>query len=1439
MPGRRDVMARLATLAAAVALAWAGMALAQPASSAPTAVRGARPPAGLLDASGHESSEGLMLIGATGETYPPLAGGPTRCAPGVPVRRYDVAAVDVDITLNRYLDHDPKGRMYVLESNLPRVRVEEARNAAARAGHGDPAVSAGLQGDAIQPLTLRAHAGECLRIHLRNALTDGAAASLHLHGAPLTVARSGKPAIATNRQATVAPGRSVTYEWAIERDEPEATHYFHSHGDTREQTSHGLFGALIVEPPGSTWLDPLTGTPTETGWQAIVRDPNTTDFREFVLYYHEVGNEAYQVLDRSGAFVPLVDPLTHAYRPDGRALDYRSEPFHNRQLLGQSVTGTSDESVDYSSYAYGDPATPLMRSYLGDPIKQRVVHSGSEVFHVHHVHGGSIRWRRQPGVEPLGASAGLDKRTALHPTASELTDSQSLGPSETFDVTPQCASGGCQQSTGDYLYHCHVAHHYFAGMWGVWRVYNTLQDGRASTDTLPRLLELPARAKTTQPGVTSDRLAGTTVDWSGLRHTIAPAELGAWVGRQLPPPGQPHGYDASVLDWRLQADVALGEPETGRVWPGYRSPAPGTRPPLLFDSATGKLAYPFLRPHLGGRPPFAPNHGPAPFLDPIHDSTDPPTPGENGPGSVCPAGTRPRPFPINAISVPVTYNAKDDIVDPAGEVFVLRSQEEAARADSSLRVPLALRANAGEDCVDVLLRSELADTADTPFSKVSLHIHFMQFDVQASDGVDNGFNYEQSVRPYAAAGDQLSTGAAAGALTVSVGSTSRYQPGIEVGVGLDQDSSSEIRRVVALTPTTLTFDTPLRFAHNPGEWVSTEFVRYRYFPDAQFSTAYFHDHVDAINSWSHGLFGAIVAEPPGSTYTDPHTGAPLPSGSVADIHTTGTVGADVKGSFRELLLFAQDQSPVNHVGRSSGGAYNLRAEPLAERGGDPALAFSSHVHGDPATPLLDANLGDPIVVRALVGATNDAHTVHVDGHWFRAEPWSLTSPPTNTIHVGISERFDLVIPAAGGPQRMPGDYLYYSGRLSKLAEGSWGIVRVHAAGEDGSPPLRKLPGHEAIPAAATEVCPPSAPVRRFDVHAVEVPLPMLGGTKGKTYVLAADEATVRSGREHPAPLVLHVNVGDCIKVALMNNTTEGAITYHCDLLSYDPADSGGVAAGDEPDRSVAPGRTRTYTYYASSEVGETTSLVRDWGDVLVNPTLGLYGAIVVGPPGSRYRDPTNGRDLSAGSSWQADVVPPKEPPYRDFTLFFQDQDDAIGTHRMPYTTRVDPPVGLNYEAAPLAETSLGAAARAGPPTPQLRAFVGDAIKIHAIGAASEQAQVFSVEGHRWPQELGRAGTNLLSSVQLGGLEVANVSLDGGAGGPARLAGDYIYGDHREPYREAGLWGMFRVLAGGGALRRLPGTGSGSSGPQTATTVGGLVLLSAAALGLARRRPAAA
>jgi hypothetical protein len=97
---------------------------------------------------------------------------------------------------------------------------------------------------------------------------------------------------------------------------------------------------------------------------------------------------------------------------------------------------------------------------------------------------------------------------------------------------------------------------------------------------------------------------------------------------------------------------------------------------------------------------------------------------------------------------------------------------------------------------------------------------------------------------------------------------------------------------------------------------------------------------------------------------------------------------------------------------------------------------------------------------------------------------------------------------------------------------------------------------------------------------------------------------------------------------------------------------------------------------------------------------------------------------------------------------------------------------------------------AAPMTPMLEAYAGDAIKLHVLSPWSEQSQAFSIENHEWAIEPLLPGTNMVSSQQIGGLESLTMAFL--AGGDEQLAGDYLYGDHREPYREAGLWGILRV-----------------------------------------------
>jgi hypothetical protein len=330
----------------------------------------------------------------------------------------------------------------------------------------------------------------------------------------------------------------------------------------------------------------------------------------------------------------------------------------------------------------------------------------------------------------------------------------------------------------------------------------------------------------------------------------------------------------------------------------------------------------------------------------MQEGRGPPEPGENGPWSVCPEGSNLKEFAIHAINLPISLNRNARLLDPVGQLYVLKEEEEAVRANDSLKVPLAIRANAGEDCVDVIFKSELRDSAENSFfSKVNIHIHFVQFDVQASDGVISGFAYEQSVRPFTENGAALQVDAATGDASVELSSAALFQAGVLVGVGMDQDETFEIRRIQEISGNRVVFEEPLEHPHAQGEIVSTEFVRYRWYPDVQFGTAYFHDHVDALTSWRHGLFGALIAEPPGSTYHDPQSGEEVKSGTIADVHTDSVVSPDVTGSFRELVMFIQDDNLTTHIGRSSGSALNLRVEPLEKRGATPHCGSAARYTG--------------------------------------------------------------------------------------------------------------------------------------------------------------------------------------------------------------------------------------------------------------------------------------------------------------------------------------------------------------------------------------------------------------------------------------------------------------------------------------------------------------
>jgi hypothetical protein len=54
------------------------------------------------------------------------------------------------------------------------------------------------------------------------------------------------------------------------------------------------------------------------------------------------------------------------------------------------------------------------------------------------------------------------------------------------------------------------------------------------------------------------------------------------------------------------------------------------------------------------------------------------------------------------------------------------------------------------------------------------------------------------------------------------------------------------------------------------------------------------------------------------------------------------------------------------------------------------------------------------------------------------------------------------------------------------------------------------------------------------------------------------------------------------------------------------------------------------------------------------------------------------------------------------------------------------------------------------------------------------------------------GADQISVVEFSGSEVIDAFLPS-AGGPYRLAGDYVYSNQRLPYSQSGQWGYLRVL----------------------------------------------
>lgn len=373
-------------------------------------------------------------------------------------RFYEIEAIELPIVYNKYGDHDPNGLLYVLKKDAARIREGAIRNFQ---------LEVPQPYHEVQPLVIRANVGDKVVISFHHSLNRPL--SIHVQGLPYDVQTSDGANVGFNQDSTTM--HQITYTWYAER---EGVYIFHDMADPRSSekgtNTHGLFGAIIVEKTLSYWLDPETGLELESGLFADIYNPTQPAFREYAVFFHD----ELEILNKDGK--PPTDP--HTGLPSATtAISYRSEPMRNRLPLSHDHTDTG-EAISMSSWTYGDPAPPILRAYVGDPAKIRLIHGGVKETHVFHLH--NHQWRLE-GNNPN----------------STIIDSISISPQECYTLDILHGAGSLNETIGDVIFHCHLYPHFHEGMWTLWRIYDRLEDGTGKLPdgtAVPALLPLKDRA---------------------------------------------------------------------------------------------------------------------------------------------------------------------------------------------------------------------------------------------------------------------------------------------------------------------------------------------------------------------------------------------------------------------------------------------------------------------------------------------------------------------------------------------------------------------------------------------------------------------------------------------------------------------------------------------------------------------------------------------------------------------------------------------------------------------------------------------------------------------------------------------------------------------------------------------------------------------------------
>jgi hypothetical protein len=400
-------------------------------------------------------------------------------------------------------------------------------------------------GTPVEPPTLRANSGDCIKVQLLNALpptipdtpgvnmlpmivhkdvnVDGAGGissfnendvrpssivGLHTQLVAAGVRRNDGLSVGRTKVGKLAPpdGRDVYTWYAGDVDmvqvkggleaRPRPVEFGAinlSSSDVIEHAGKGLVGALVIEPPGSTWT-----TDADSRLSASVTAPDTS-FREHVTVLQDnlmlrYGGQCTPTAANLQCAVPDIEvegTLANEDAEDSgkKAINYGAEPMWFRLGIAPDtdkniVKDNPDIHLLYANQLIGgqDPQTPVFTAKAGEPVRVRLLQPGGHSRgHVFTIQGHA--WQREPYLnnsDRLNWGSPPDDPTVLNREPDGISpgwnnmswwvsSQEGMSAENHFDLLLPSA-GGRFGVTGDYLFHDFAGFGNYQGLWGILRV---------------------------------------------------------------------------------------------------------------------------------------------------------------------------------------------------------------------------------------------------------------------------------------------------------------------------------------------------------------------------------------------------------------------------------------------------------------------------------------------------------------------------------------------------------------------------------------------------------------------------------------------------------------------------------------------------------------------------------------------------------------------------------------------------------------------------------------------------------------------------------------------------------------------------------------------------------------------------------------------------------